>query len=454
VTDDFLTSRGIDPSIWGARGCRRYQQGDTWVKEEFRPFLPSSRLGTVTRIVNQRGGWFMPKHPPPGFPPIPAQLRPDKPGVILDKREVWHFHGPKTDEKPVFPDEAGKPAGKYLPRARLLFGAAADAHVNRMGDPDEPKPYNPETGEGEHRGQAIDVVHKHAPRDAKYVLLGEGARIDLHPLARRLLPEAQVVFFVLEGTPKTDAVLSAGGVAFGVPSVTCWTRRELADFADRQLRDKTVLVVPDADWYRNPAVERQALKIRTVLRRLGIDSYVCAPPYDAVPRYKGVDDHLGAGKTLGDLMIEGREPPIDRIWEAVRDVAYRRRKGAAYALENLSLYTGADGKLTVSFPILKRLLDIRDSYRVPATLESIAHALTVEHGSLETVKRSTFYGRYTETVWKQTPTISLDEYYRAYSQRAKLLGEDFYKDAAFEMLRDDVEELKRWRRNVGEEAAA
>jgi hypothetical protein len=442
TTDDFLGSRGINPAIWSARGCRRYQPGDTWVKDEFRPFLSPTRLGTVTRIVNQSAGWMMPKHEPPGYPPIPPQLRPDRP-IVLDKRTVWHYHGPKIEEWPVFPGAAGSAAGKKLPRARVMFGARADSHVNATGET-----YDPETGHGEHNGEPVNVVHKHAPSEAKYVLLGEGSRIDLHPRAAQLLPDAKVVFFVLEGTPKTDAVISAGGVAFGVPSVTCWDQRELTAFAAVHLKGKTVLIIPDADWATNWQVERQALKIRTLLRRRGIDAYVCAPPFDAEPYHKGVDDFLGAGNMLGQLVVEGREPPLARIWNAVHHVQYQRRQSAIHALENLSLYTDTNGKLAVSFPTMKRLLGIRNSDRVVPALESITHTFTVVDGGLETVQRPTFFGRYTETVWKQQPTISLDAYYQASRVREKLLVEDFFRETAFELLRNEVDELKRWRNNL------
>ena len=471
MTDDpFLKKRGIDPEVWAARGCRRYQRGDTWVKEEFRSHLEPNRLGLVSKAVNQCccykhaerdgrpclgtcGGWLMHKHAPPGFPAIPPQLRPDE-AIVMDGRTVWHFHGAKTDEKPVFPEEAGKPAGKYLPRARMMFDDAADAHVNKAGDP--PKPYDPATGEGYHNGVPMSVVHKHAPTPAKYILFArkrkgpgkwrlkrEAARIDLHPLARRLLPEAQVVFFVLEGTPKTDAVISAGGVAFGVPSVTLWDARELKTFASEHLRDKTVLVVPDADWATNPRVERQGLRVRTLLRRINVDAYICAPPpqADCEPGgfYKGVDDFLGVGKgTLGRLVIEGREPQPERIRQAVLRVTHGRQK-AHNALEDLSLYSDENGKLTVSFQSLKHLLDIRDSNRVVPLLSKIAHTFEVEHGSLETVIEPT-WKEYTQTVWTSPPTLSLNDYYCANVKRQKILVEDFFKDVAFEMVRDDMKE--------------
>jgi hypothetical protein len=50
-------------------------------------------------------------------------------------------------------------------------------------------------------------------------------------------------------------------------------------------------------------------------------------------------------------------------------------------------------------------------------------------------------------VWKETPTLSLDEYYRADRSRQKLLASDFWERVAIQGLRDDVDDLKRWRRD-------
>jgi hypothetical protein len=407
-----LVKRGIDPAVWDARGCRRYQQGDDWVKEEFRPFLPKSKLGTVTLVVNQCAGWLMPKHAPPGFPPIPPQLRPDR-SVILNRSTTWHHHGPWSIKPwPTFPEAAGAAAGENLPLSLVMFEDAASAHVNKTSTRD----YDPATGEGTHNGKPVHVVHQHAPHEAKYVLLGgEGAcaRIDLHPLALRRLPDTEVVFFVLEGTPKTDAVLSAGEVAFGVPSVTCWDAAELARFADLYLQGKKVAVVPDADWSTNPQVERQALKVRTLLRRHRIVAEVAAPPHDADPFYKGVDDHLAAGRTLGDLVFEGREAPMDLIRESVRHVGYQRRKSAQEALEDLSLYAPGGVVANRSFLNVRALLGIRQSIRVVPLLESIGFAFTVTHGSLDTVQYPIPWSKYTWTGWRDRPTIELREEFRS-----------------------------------------
>jgi hypothetical protein len=446
VSGDFLAERGIDPAVWAARGCRRYERGDRWVRDEFRGFLPPTRLGTVTRIVNQSPGWIMPKHPIPGRPPIPPQLRPDKP-VVVDQRGTWHWHGPIWCEHPVFPEEAGETlAGKPLPQRLLMYGAAAEAHtVSRHG------------------GELVDLVHYHPPEAAKYVLLGDGARIDLHPLALERLAATDVVFFALEGTPKTDAILSAGACAFGVPSVTCWKSRELIEFAIEYLHGKTVLVVPDADWATNPQVEWQALKIRTLLRRRTVDAYVAAPPTEADcdpgDYHKGIDDFRGARHNLGELVLDNREPPARRdIDSALECLPYGTQRGStlADALELLSL-AAHDGTLRLSFPTLKNRLGIRHANRVVPVLQQLgaADTITVTHGSLHTVQEP-IPGRkgHTLTVWERTPTISIEERYRADRRRSQLFAEEFWQRAAWTKLREDIDELKDWRRGLEERTEA
>jgi hypothetical protein len=476
-TPEWLEEKGIDEARWAERGCWRYERGDPRVVEAFRPFLRPSKLATVTKVVNQSAGWVMVKHAPPRFPPIPPQLRPDIP-VIVDGRTIWHYHGPDTGERPVFPPEAGELAGKPLPMKRkeadgkwvytgcLLWGAVAEAHVWSKPNDGEGD-YDIVTGEGRHNGVPVDVVHRHAPQAAKYVLLTnredddprakrEASRIDLPPLARQLLGDAKVVFMALEGTPKTDAVLSAGYPVFGVPSVTCCDPRELRDFAWRFLKERTVLIVPDADWATNWQVERQALKIRTLHHRLGIDAHVCAPPTeDETDDYhKGVDDFLGAGYELGELTIAGREVPFLEIFGAVQGIhPYHRQASVKRALEDLSLYVNReDGKLckkgewTGSFQALKGLLGIRDSDRVVRLLEDIGHCFTVVSGSIEREVKKTRYGRrHEETVFTNRPTISLNEEFRAHQRRERLLAKDFWQRRAFESHDQRLDELERWR---------
>ncbi len=474
--EEFLRDRRIDRTIWeDARDCRYYHAGDEWVVEEFRPFLRPGKLKTVRHVVAQSDGWLIRKHAAPGFAAIPAQLRPME-EVVIDPRVVWHYHGGREkDTWPVFPEDAGKAAGKKLPRVRVMKLHLAAGHITK--DTAKGEPYDPETGQGEHKGQNVDVVHKHEPDKAKYAMFGtrkgdnpdpaSSSRIDLHPWAGQLLPNASVVFFAIEGTPKTDAILSAGGISFGVPSVTCWDAKELTSFAKRHLQGKVVLVVPDADWFTNPDVERQAYKIRSLLRRLdiGIDSHVCAPPTeedtkrDGTRYCKGVDDFLGAGYTLGDLVLDGREPPkLEITWDAISCIQPpQRRSSARKALEDLSLFVDSERRLTNrGFPpdlgSLKRLLGVDKTARVVPLLESIAHTFTVEQGSLVTVLRSRFYGRYKSMTWEDTPTIRLDEQFRAYRRdRAKLRIADFWDNPAFKEQTRAIEELRAEVRHLAAE---
>jgi hypothetical protein len=241
----------------------------------------------------------MPKYGPAGFGVIPAQLRPDI-EVITDPRPRWRFHGPSWGEGewPVFPPEAGAAAGKYLPRKFVKTPEQAEDHIRVR-----------------HGGVNVEVVHRDDKEPAKYVFPPglNVKRIELHPMATELLAKAERVFFVLEGSLKNDAVLSAGGAVFNVASVTLWDPGELDRFARAYLRGKVVIVVPDADWFDNDFVDRQALHVRTALRHLGIDAYIAAPPIefmkivDGKKKDQGVDDFLGAGYLLDDLIVRGKE---------------------------------------------------------------------------------------------------------------------------------------------------
>jgi hypothetical protein len=386
---EWLAAHGIHPKVWAARGVWRYTTDDNKrVKDEYQGLLKKTRLGSVTKAVRQSGGLVMRKHAPPGFEPIPSQLRPDKP-IIMDGRTTWHYHDAEGGDRPVFPEEAGKAAGKKLPKLRVLTGLERDQHVDRAKSAE---PYDPETGIGDHHGVNVDFVHPHAPEAAKYVLFGnkkkgdpaDNTRIDVHPWALKLLPESRRVFFVLEGTLKNDAVLSTGEAVFSVPSVTLWDPRELRRFAQQFLQDKIVFIVPDADWYLNPAVDRQALLVRSVIRREGISAHIAAPPIEGLKDgIKGVDDFLGFGEgAIAGLIVRGREAPIDRIMDFALRSTSRRRRRTRFALEGLSLHAGSNGRFDVPMGTLARFMGTRKP-SVVEVIEDLAGAVDVE-GSLET----------------------------------------------------------------------
>ena len=73
-------------------------------------------------------------------------------------------------------------------------------------------------------------LHYHRPEPAKYVLPkgAWGKWLDLHSVARKRMRNADTVYFIIEGTPKSDAALSEvcetneRAFAISVPSVTLW----------------------------------------------------------------------------------------------------------------------------------------------------------------------------------------------------------------------------------------
>jgi hypothetical protein len=134
-------------------------------------------------------------------------------------------------------------------------------------------------------------------------------RLDVHPLAVDKIRRAEVVLFSIEGSLKGDSILSHGGAVFSVPSVGQWNADELEKFAKRYLRDKEVVIVCDADWFEKPEVASQARLCCGALKRFRVveQVHIAAAPIDPSTKrpyldkggeeIKGVDDHLGSGKT-------------------------------------------------------------------------------------------------------------------------------------------------------------
>ena len=122
---------------------------------------------------------------------------------------------------------------------------------------------------------------------------------------------------------------------------------------------------------------------------------------------------------MGDLLT-GPQPPttaaIKALLRRTSKTQPRTEPSEPPGGSRLSLYVRPDGMLTVSFPTLKNILDIHHSDRVLTTLEVIEHCFTVVTGTLETEARGvrTDKGEMIRlTAWKNTPTIRLDERYRA-----------------------------------------
>lgn len=434
-TFDWLQSHGIDPDVWAARGVRRYTSEDVeLVKQAVDPFIQPRQRSFVTRVVKQSDGLLLPKCAPPGFSPVPPQLRPDN-EVVTDPRPRWRYHGKALNEGDSWPRT---PQGVPLHSTHVLTPERAEAHIQKR-----------------HDGVNTDDVHRDDKKPAKYVFLpsSDQKRIDLHPMAGELLPDAERVFFALEGALKNDAILSAGEAVLSVPSVTLWKRRELQSFARRFLRGKVVFVVPDADWFSNSLVDLQALLVREVLREvLGDQSvHIAAPPIefmkevDGKKKDQGVDDWLGTPglywaqdaahvPNIAGLVIRGKEPGRGvREWDG--DPVEQR------ALIGLSLHA-RDGRHCRHLSSLADILGLRS--RRPeeaiALLERLRAAIIV-HGSLSWKKHTFKVGHQVPRVVKDwevrtdPPVIELRHAFRAVEVAPTLLG-DFWADEGRSIARD------------------
>lgn len=415
--EKFFVERGIGREVRDARGYHEWTTDDVEPIRVAYEGMPKRQLQQLIREKAETSdGLLMPKYPLPGCAPIRAQMRPWNP----PEETTWDFHPDVwPDEWPVYPEGHPTRAGRRVPKhfrtrydkSGRLLDYFRQSHVNRARENDDHRGTNPE-GFHTHTRQKgkyqlpplelVDELHDHADytnpkvlakhlrehhpegdvagmhptsrsvwrkgkkrrakRRVKDRVNGDAVRLDFHPLVLeddlRMIREAEVVYFGIEGTPKNDAALQAildsgsREAVFNVPSVTLWDAPELPTFARKYLRGKTVYVIPDSDWKDNDKVATQALLCRTKLRKLGVrNTFVAAPPAkssDASGDSKqGVDDFIGGGGRLHDLIIFGREEPnIDSIKLFLWGRAKSRTNRAdaidrdAWVLAGLTLHAG------------------------------------------------------------------------------------------------------------------
>lgn len=248
-----------------------------------------------------------------------------------------------------------------------------------------------------------EVEHQHV-RLAPSTEHALAARVDVHPLAVKRLDEAKQtrgrVFFVLEGCLKADSILAKGGAVASVPSVSLWADApELTPFAEAYLKDVTTFVVCDSDWERenDDSVIRQAIQCREAIRRyVGHNRvFVAAPPPATCEKHgpgtkadrkHGVDDFLGEGGSVDDLVVVEREALPDYAELIVdlkmADPNYKDRrqlrnvKRDAAVLRWLVLHAGPDGRTTVAeSTIAKNLKEELGSASEHAAREAVSRAL-------------------------------------------------------------------------------
>ena len=289
-------------------------------------------------------------------------------------------------------------------------------------------------------------------------------RLDMHPRTRRKVESSRRPsrwFFSIEGTPKNDAIVSAGETAFNVPSVTMWRAPELADFA-REYLTSLVYVVPDSDWASNPLVALQAFECRDFLRGiLGRDfvHVAAAPPacgetcrhtgQERKDHKRGVDDFLGEGSTPDDLIVLDRHPSFSfSEWAKDLEFMATRKAGRAHeaavnriqVMEWLCLHATRDGRVKRSVSAIAAC--VRGSDGEPVTDDTVYRGIErlVADGALSTVPPGLDLKRIAK--YRRTGSMTL------------YLGEDYEGDVTFSIRPDlrwkDVSwRLYDWEGNLG-----
>jgi hypothetical protein len=334
-----------------------------------------------------------------------------------------------------------KDAAKYLfPPTRMVPAEEKGCHADLYAD--RPAALEYHLRESGPRGHGDDerVPGEHEDHEHFYMAKDPdpeqclARRIDLHPSKLALERFADPwVYFALEGVWKADSILSAGGAAFNVPSVTLWETPELARFAKRYLRGKNVVIVCDADWINNDRVVMQATSCQTELRKLRVGAVVAAPPqwlYEMDHDIKGVDDFLGSGGKLTELEVVNfnlTDDPKEVL--AGRGWSKPKVERAAAVLEELALHAGPKGVLNPTMRGIAKWLGAKDHSRAyRGYLDLREYGDIIQHGDLA-AKKSKWTGR---RVYVDDPKIELVTLRAKHSTftLGELMGEDHYVLAA------------------------
>jgi hypothetical protein len=357
-TAEVFRKRAVSEEVARERGYRRYGADDAGraVLREIDRRLLEPEHAAWLRSVLVVPGWAMPRHAVmPGhslFGAAPyTQLRPDRP--VKPRRSVHNHNGMKhchRDDDELrgrggrcycgdFHTRPPVRRGKLTPRGwedwygwwqPRLTGRERKHHeasqcewadpssvpkcVRTLDERDDGKVLVP-TGHLHPDTGRVVVRRKgqHAHLDwAKYVYVngeGKAAGLGTHPWVQRDLewgvvaPEG-VFFFVIEGTLKLDAVVSAGWPGIESGSVTLWNaededyeaeweegdlgepylvggafvQNELEEFARRYLEGVPTAIVCDSDADVNPRVRRHVQAAVRLLKQCGVPAVGCAPP--------------------------------------------------------------------------------------------------------------------------------------------------------------------------------
>lgn len=280
---------------------------------------------------------------------------------------------------------------------------------------------------------APDIWEAHPHFSTVKAHTNDAARIDVHPWAMRRFndKDTEVIFAVMEGCLKADAILSyiikndLAASVYSFPSVTLGNCPETPHFAKKYLKGKTVIIVPDADWFENPAVENQARIYQARLLTMGVGIskvHVAAPP---IHTEKGVDDFLGIGKgLLNDLVCIDVEPPRNvESWvidHSPHSASIQGIRKIANILTSMAVFAGAKGEVAVTLSCMANAMNVRQQ-RVTEVIQSlVAMEAVFVDGILDT--GPSFFGGGDD--WVKRPSIHiLPEELRAIELPHRTLGD-------------------------------
>jgi hypothetical protein len=420
VKDRTFTDRGIGDEVHDRRGYRRFERGDFAAAFRADPTFAVPR--TFVKWSRQDGQWVS-----------TAEVK------DLSGQVKW-----RTDRTGgyVIPLFAAPGLGLEKPVARFKLDAMS---LPRSHDHSKLGPYSRRAHvEKRHGGVDVDGAHSWS-RDARYMGMAgvEDKRIDVHPLAADRLAGAERVWFSIEGSLKSDSILTRilregrPESTFAVPSVTMWRAPELGNFVERWLRGMQIIIVSDSDWARNPMVALQAFACREWFREQGVAAHVAAAP-PGPDGEKGVDDFLGREGSLDDMVVLRREPSpgfADFLWRGWGRSQFARGRGVeaatrdARVLRFLALRANEDGLvLRPSAELIAKYAGIE-----PQSVGRIVARL-VEQGALTPDTLDLRYGErfmrvpgrrkplYQGHGWEEQPSFLIHPDLRADSHETKLFA--------------------------------
>lgn len=160
---------------------------------------------------------------------------------------------------------------------------------------------------------------------------GVGLRLDVPPRCTQYLKNPRIPLFIVEGTKKGDAVLSAGAECVVIISgVWGWKgtnenggKTALPDFDFIAFNDRDVYVAMDSDLWTNINIGKAHKGLKGLLEYKKSRIHTLKLPEGKDGKKVGADDFLLEGHTLKDLVtLETNEKPVEEkkvIRQALRD---------------------------------------------------------------------------------------------------------------------------------------